>query len=147
MHVLMRLVSRVRSAPLACQPGCYQRCVLPCDEAAVVDDAVLHEDAPLFVGLDQAPAVVPVHLSAVVHVSGSALKWQTVPMEHHLSLRGDQLKERELQRPSCRQNETRIRKWITINSSLTNIVKWTDCILLQLLRSSCENDYIRDMTS
>lgn len=82
----MRLVASARPAPLACKPGCARRCVLPCDQAAVVDDAVLHEDAALLVGFDQAPRVVPLHLGAAVHVSGSALEGQAVSMENHLSL-------------------------------------------------------------
>lgn len=86
MHVLTRLVAGVGSAPLACQPACFQRGVLPCDQAAVVDDAVLHEDAALLVRLDAAPRVVPVHLGGVVHVSGCALERQAVSMENHLSL-------------------------------------------------------------
>lgn len=76
--------------------------MLPCDQAAVVDDAVLHEDAALLVRLDAAPRVVPVHLRGAVHVSGGALERQAVSMENHLSLRGDQLEERKFQRPSCR---------------------------------------------
>lgn len=95
MHVLMRLVASVEPVPPACQPGYHGRCVLPCDQAAVVDDAVLHEDAALLVGLHPAPRVVPVHLRGVVHVGGCALERQAVSVENHLSLWGDQLEERE----------------------------------------------------
>lgn len=146
----MRLVASVESAPLACQPGYHQRCVLPCDQAAVVDDAVLHKDAALLVCLHPVPRVVPVHLGGVVHVGGRALERQAVSMENHLSLWGDQLEQRELQRPSCRKKTTTKQnkeKKITINFSHMAIVRWDDYTQFELLRSSCENANVRDMAT
>lgn len=59
---------------------------------------LLHVDAALLLRGDHPAVVAPPQLHRLVQVGGGALQRQTVPAEHQLPLRGDELEEGQLQR-------------------------------------------------
>lgn len=80
--------------------------ISPGNEAAVVNDAVLHVQSSVLQRVYGTMLMAPGQSDGRVEVRGGALQRQTVPAEHQLPLGRDELQDGELQRAVWNMNTT-----------------------------------------
>lgn len=77
----------------------------PGEQAAVVEQGLLHVDAALVLRGHDLVVVTPPQLHRRVQVGGGALQGEPVPAENELPLGGDELEEGHLQRSIWKEEE------------------------------------------
>lgn len=100
------MAKKKKTTVLTLIPSFSNLSLLPGDEAAVMDNAVLHIDSSLFMCVYRPVVLAPAQSNGGVQVGGGALQRESVTPEYELPLRRDQLKQRKLQRRVCNTGQS-----------------------------------------